>query len=377
MGILFDVVKKDKDYSVYSKTVNLVTRQNKSLYTAFFQLTPFCNLKCRMCYARLEPRDVSHAGKKILRFDRWKFFIDEAIKEGLSELSFTGGECTLHPDFCKIYSYAYDQGIQIAVMTNASYITDQIFALWKNKPPKSISITIYGATADTYDFLCGNRAAFDKVYQNIEKLDKEGFYLHLKYTAVNANLNELLLVDRYCREMGYTLYPSNVLTRFDRCTSNVLESEHANEDAFNEIMRQIRMEREHRDSSIIDKKEKEEPKKSCNLDAGNKTVHKGVVCSAARNSCYIDWEGRMMPCVAFDAIKLDPAKTGFHECWKELIQWADQIPVLEECVGCKHKYKCNRCIALHFNDMGVFNTVSPRLCWKRNHPDLAKEIEME
>ena len=83
MGILFDVVKKDKDYSVYSKTVNLVTRQNKSLYTAFFQLTPFCNLKCRMCYARLEPRDVSHAGKKILRFDRWKFLIDEAIKEGL------------------------------------------------------------------------------------------------------------------------------------------------------------------------------------------------------------------------------------------------------------------------------------------------------
>ena len=68
---------------------------------------------------------------------------------------------------------------------------------------------------------------------------------------------------------------------------------------------------------------------------------------------------------------------GFHECWKEMTQWADGIPILEECVSCIHKYKCNRCIALHYNDTGVFNKVSPRLCWKRKYPSQAEAIEKQ
>ena len=377
MDTLYDFVKKGSDITSYSWAVNKLTKQKRSLYTAFFQLTPLCNLDCKMCYARLDPRDISRRGKYILGFEHWKWYIDEAVKEGLILLSITGGECTLHPDFCKIYSYAYDRGIQIVVMTNAAYITEQIFALWQSKPPTSISITIYGSSSDTYEKLCGDGNAFDKVYQNIMLLDAAGLNLHLKFTAVRDNIHDMLSVDRFCRRIGHILYCTHTLIKYERCTSNVLNNEVADQKAFADIMKKIHSER----AGIFtnDKKqiEVEKPENSCDLEAIGLRAEKGITCSAARNSCYIDWEGMMTPCVAFDALRLNPALKGFHECWKEMSKWADGIPVLEECVSCIHKYKCNRCIALHYNDTGAFNKVSPRLCWKRQHPGEAEDIEKQ
>ena len=136
MGLLFDNITKKNDSSTYFQTISYLTKQKRSLHTAYFQLTPFCNLKCRMCYARLDPQYVLSNGKKIMRFDQWKWYIDEAVKEGLTDLSFTGGECTLHPDFCQIYLYAYNMGLQIYVLTNASYLTKEIFDLWNTQNPQ-------------------------------------------------------------------------------------------------------------------------------------------------------------------------------------------------------------------------------------------------
>ena len=375
MGLLFDSIKKNNDRSIYFKTINVLTKQNRNLYAAFFQLTPFCNLKCKMCYARLEPRDVLNGGKNIMRFGQWKWFIDEAIKEGLTELSFTGGECTLHPDFCGIYSYAYNQGLQIYIMTNAVHITREIFDLWKKYPPSSISITIYGSSADTYERLCGDRNAYKKAYHNIRRLDEAGFNLQLKYTAVRENLMDMLSADRFCREMGYLLSSTHILIQYKQCDLNVLEKENADDEEFNIINQRIHREREDQSIMELNDKWEDEYENICDLVMNKDTPKTGIVCSAARNTCYIDWEGMMSPCVAFDAFYKDPRETGFHECWKEMTSWADQIPVLEECIPCIHKYKCNRCIALHYNDTGTFNKVSPRLCWKRKYPEQAVEVE--
>ena len=377
MEKLYDVVKKNGDLSSYAQAVTVLTRRKMHLYTAFFQLTPVCNLKCKMCYARLEPQEILQSGRGILRFEQWKWYIDEAIREGLAEVAFTGGECTLHPDFCDIYAYAYDQGLQITVMTNGSYVTEQILSLWKERPPLSISMTIYGASMDTYERLCRNRLAYEKVYQNIRKLDEAGLNLTLKYTAVRENIRDLLPVERFCRKEGHILYSSHILTQFDRCTSDVLGKVMADEEKFWSIMKQIRKERGGSISGNDENDSEESVEKFCDLEADMKIAKKGIVCSAARNSCHLDWEGMMTPCVSFDALRLDPVQKGFHECWKEMTQWADKIPVLEECVSCIHKYKCNRCIALHYNDTGAFNKVSPRLCWKRKYPRQAEAIEKQ
>ena len=88
------------------------TVKNDFLTMMMLELTPLCNFKCPFCYARVSPEALKAKGVEIKRFDQWKKYIDEAAEMGCMEIALTGGECTLHPDFCKIYEYAYDKGFE-------------------------------------------------------------------------------------------------------------------------------------------------------------------------------------------------------------------------------------------------------------------------
>ena len=98
-------------------------------------MTPLCNFRCAFCYSRVSPEELKKRNVSVKRFDEWKRYIDDAAQMHCMTLILTGGECTLHPDFAKIYSYAYDKGLTISVFTNGSNITDEIFEMFAQKPP--------------------------------------------------------------------------------------------------------------------------------------------------------------------------------------------------------------------------------------------------
>lgn len=376
MSILYNIVKEDPSISNYIAALNRITKRKQYIYNAFLQLTPICNFKCTMCYARMSKKDIEKKAKHVMRFDEWKYYIDSLLDMGTVEITLTGGECTLHPDFDKIYSYCYDKGASITVMTNASAITDQLLALFADKPPRAVSITVYGFSPDTYERLCDNRAAYKKVYTNIEKLKTVTMEVYLKYTTVKENINDLLDTERYFREKGFILNPVDTLIQFERCDDEVLKEETVNHERFKRIMCQIYAERTGRPVEEVAKHAREESE-YCEIPQNVPSRKTGISCSATRNSCQIDWEGHMTPCVAFDAIILDPRELGFEESWRRLVEWGEQVPVIEECVTCPFKYNCNTCVALHYNDLGEFGKPSPRLCWKRLHPEEAERIMRE
>ena len=68
---------------------------------------------------------------------------------------------------------------------------------------------------------------------------------------------------------------------------------------------------------------------------------------------------------------------GMEKCWEMIVQWADNVPALAECVNCIFRYKCRRCVALHFGDMGEFGKVSPRFCFKVLYPEAAAKMQAE
>ena len=83
----------------------------------------------------------------------------------------------------------------------------------------------------------------------------------------------------------------------------------------------------------------------------------------------------MTPCVSLDSCVSDPRTIGFQSAWKTMNQWAKSVPAIDECDHCVHLLKCPACVAMHYNDTGIEGVPSPRLCWKRNHPEEAAEIE--
>ena len=66
-----------------------------------FELTPVCNMDCKMCYIRLSAQEQKAKGQ--LRSGKaWLELAQRAKEQGLLYLLITGGEPFLHPDIRQI-----------------------------------------------------------------------------------------------------------------------------------------------------------------------------------------------------------------------------------------------------------------------------------
>ena len=369
-----DSVKIARIYNHYLSAKSNEIRQPKSIQ---LELLPICNFSCSFCYIRKSYDDLEAKGQHILRFDEWKYIIDEALKLGIDGISFSGGECTLHPDFIKIYKYAYENDLQISLITNGSCITDEIINMFVQYPPSNIRITIYGISADTYERTCGNGAAFEKVMSNIARLTEKGFTVILNYTAGKDNFCDMEAILAFAREKRLSIVPTDALINCGNCNDEILDEELVDYKEFSRITHKhlcavtkqdyYEYEKSYYTSFVV-------PKKSDN--------EKGLLCSAGKSLIFINWQGLMTPCVGFEEVSFDPFNNSFLECWKQVMKWTDTVPALKECEECIFQLKCPRCFALHYGDMGEFGKVSPRFCFKKLYPEeaaasLAKYEEMK
>ena len=67
------------------------------------ELTPLCNLDCKMCYVHLTQKQVEKQSCGMLSGAQWIDIIDQAVALGMRGVTLTGGEALLHPDFEEIF----------------------------------------------------------------------------------------------------------------------------------------------------------------------------------------------------------------------------------------------------------------------------------
>ena len=370
MSVLFDKLKNDDNQKeTFGKIITVLERQSNILNNAYLQLTPLCNLNCKMCYAKMLPGEVDDLGKHILRFEEWKWYIDQLQEMGTSTLSLTGGECMMHPDFEKIYSYAYDLGFGVVLLTNGTCITKRLFDLFCDKPPDNFSITVYGNTPEIYEKLCGDRNSYHRVYSTIDKLLEHKFSVLVKYTVTSENISDLYDSYLYFKQKGIQLRYQNSLMIFNKANFDTVSRLTVDEDLF------LRTEKLINGSSYHQESEAQDMAFVDILRQSRKFSKKGIRCSAGRCICHIRWDGMMTPCVSFEDDLVDPREIGIKSAWERMNNWADNFLALEECDRCLHQLRCHQCAALHYNDTGVMGKPSPRLCWKLNHPEEAKSVE--
>ena len=375
MSFLYDSIKNSDNNSAFGTALTILERNNLHLGNAYLQLTPMCNLDCNMCYAKMTKNEVLKYGRPIMDFNNWKWYIDRIKEMGTAALSLTGGECMLHPDFKKIYTYAYDQGFLITIMTNGTIMNDGLFELFKNRPPACFSVTIYGSSYDTYEKTCHDGNAYYKAYRNVERLIDAAFFVSAKYTVVRENASDLLTVFRYFYDKGIRLKYQKSLFQYNKADADTIQKEEVDDNVMREIQSQIdRIIGVSSLKCLNDESYIRNYKQKKTRDSKSRPSI-GIRCAAGKSICHIRWDGIMTPCVSFDAFTIDPRETGFIEAWRQMNQWAISFPCIEECDDCIHQIRCQECIAFHYNDMGASNRVSPRLCWKRKYPKEAENIE--
>lgn len=343
------------------------TVKNSCLSMVSLELTPLCNFKCAFCYARVSPEELKEKGIKVKGFEQWKRYIDEIAQMNCLELALTGGECTLHPDFCKIYEYAYDQGLVISVFTNGSNITDEIFELFKKKPPARIYITLYGNSPKVYEKVTGGAKYHDIVKANVEKLIANKFDVILQGTFCVDNVQDTEALFDYAFSLKTEFRYSNRLLTYGNCTHEVKKNIAAANSTIEQASKNIWLKK--RGLSPEDKKIDNIDRRIIPKTDGKKF---GIKCNGGKNNCFIRHDGMMAPCNTFDAFLVDTEGRTVKECFEEINSMVKSMPRIAECEGCIHYHHCVSCAAAHYNSTGKLGVPAPDLCFKILEPEKAK-----
>lgn len=134
------------------------------------ELTEACNLRCRFCYNSQKPRYNQNVYK----------MLDILAEQGVMQVTLTGGEPLMHPDFFGILNYAVSKFPNVMILSNGSLMTDDIVERIADSGVMSVSISIHG-DEKIHEELTGNPGSYAKSMNAIRK------YLSLAKTPIASN----------------------------------------------------------------------------------------------------------------------------------------------------------------------------------------------
>jgi radical SAM protein with 4Fe4S-binding SPASM domain len=85
-------------------------------------------------------------------------------------------------------------------------------------------------------------------------------------------------------------------------------------------------------------------------------------CAAGKYSFWLNWTGKLTPCVLLTEPYTEPLKVGFQKAWESLVNLSRQVPGCEECDKCKYKLQCMACPGRLKIETGFFDKPAPYLC---------------
>lgn len=313
---------------------------NKIPLSASFELTPYCNFNCNMCFIRMNKTEISTQGG-IKDLDFWIKTAIELKKCGTLFILLTGGEPLLYPNFNKLYTILRELGFIITINTNGTYINTDVIQLFNQQKPRRVNVTLYGASNETYQKLCHNKTGFNKTIEGIRKLVENNIDTKLSISIVKENLHEF----EKMLKIGETFnIPSVVNSYMFPCTRNIYQTKDFKSRLDPIIGGKI--------GAISMKHRKgEHPKSFFAKELTKLTQNKSEIknlylsCRAGTSQVWITWQGKMVPCVMMEYPSINLSQHNVIDAWEELKKGCQLLPTIEECKGCKLKTICQVCYA--------------------------------
>ncbi|MFD7826194.1 radical SAM protein [Kitasatospora sp. NPDC059803] len=163
---------------------------------ASWEINLGCDLDCEHCYLG-EKRfaGLDEKGKR-----RLLLTLRDA---GILWLQITGGEALIDPHFAASCRLAHDLGMMVEVLTNGTRLSSPaaLEALAASRPYR-VTVSLYGATAETYDSFTRRRGAFKRVTRGLAAGITAGLPLQLALIVTAQNAHELSRMHGMADELG-------------------------------------------------------------------------------------------------------------------------------------------------------------------------------
>ena len=329
-----------------------------------FELTPICNLKCRMCYVH-KPEEDRWVSGRLLPASFWLEAAKQAAQQGMLVLSLTGGEILTYPYLEELMEGLGHLGLLISFNTNGTLVDEKRVAWFKRYPPTKINISLYGASDETYKALTGMADGFTRVSRGVELLQQAGLNVYLNAVLVPENIRELPQMHRWAAEHGLVLHTTSYIFPARGCQgcgadTHRLSPEAAAEAAcFDKLVtlgktgfRQSAA----NTAFLLDRLEQAEQWEPDKLE-----------CRAGVCSFGITWDGHLQPCVLFGAIRIPLTELSFAEGWQQLVEKVAAVPVPDKCADCRKKELCPVCKAAVYQETAGHTQPPQYLCDYTQH----------
>lgn len=339
-------------YDTVRRFLSAKAWEKKIPISGAFELTPLCNLDCKMCYVHLNREQM--AGQDILPASTWIHLIDQAIDAGMIYATLTGGECLTHSGFREIYLHLRNRGIQVSVLTNGVLIGEDPAWLdfFKRNPPASMQITLYGSNEDTYERVTGRRA-FVKAMTAAQSIHGMQIPLNVALTPNLYLLDDLPDLLRMVEELGFHISINCGLFSARKDTGREGISCDISPEAYVAL---YLLQRSIKGIPPPQRCDLLEGPYVCEGQDGNE-----IPCGTGRCHFSINWKGDMKGCNVLEAFQTAPLADGFAKAWKMLSDMVDACSLPQACMRCAYMPVCINCVAQHFVDEEG-SDLNPRVC---------------
>ncbi len=327
-----------------------------------FELTPCCNLHCRMCYVRKSHSFVQENGG-LLPAETWLEWGKTAADKGMLFLLLTGGEPLTHPQFKEIYTGLKKLGLMISVNTNGTLIDDDMVEFLAADAPSRVNISLYGSSGETYERLCGDASAYEKACRAIRALCEKGINVKINFSATPANAGDLADIYAFAESCGARIQASGYMFPAIRRGHEFASDERFSPEQAGLLTVQydrLRYTEEQftaKATAMAQDIFVPDDDREC-MDQPDEHVS----CRAGRSSFWVTWDGKMTPCGMMTKPQADLRSIGFEAAWEETRKSAELLYLPPKCVACPARVVCPVCAAACLAETGSFTTPPPYLC---------------
>ena len=323
-----------------------------------FELTPVCNMDCKMCYVRLSAAQQRAQGP-LADADQWLVVGRQAMEAGMLYLLLTGGEPFLHPQIRAIMEGLHRMGLLISINSNGTLIDAATVAWLKQVPPVRINISLYGASDDTYARLCGNPHGFTQVKQAVRLLTEAGIVVKLNVSLTPHNAADLPSMVEFARANGLPIQIATYMFPPLRRDAAAV----GQNDRFSPEEAAYYMAYADYLTLGAERFAAQTTPTPAEVDESCTEVGDGIRCRAGKCSFWVNWQGHVTPCGMFP-VDNSPCvfTTPFGEAWEQVKAYAAGIRLPSVCADCEAKDVCRACAAMVITESGRFDTVPAYRC---------------
>jgi uncharacterized Fe-S cluster-containing radical SAM superfamily protein len=187
---------------------------------ASWELNLRCNYDCEHCYLGPKPSDT-------LTLQQRKRVIHALAELGVYRLQITGGEPLIDRWFTPTYRLAAAAGIVMRISTNGSQLHRQrLLDLFTEIPPTHITVSLYGATAESYESLtCTPAGTFARYERGISAAAERGINLHFNIIVTRHNEHERAAMVAWAERFSPHVAVFDKLSATIHGTGEVLDSQ--------------------------------------------------------------------------------------------------------------------------------------------------------